>query len=331
MSSPGANSVQPASPAPDARDGESGAWREIHGQWQPLHGSFFGEGISIEWHDFHVDADMDWARSFHPGCLEICLNFSGTGWLLDGAAERRIEAGQIALYTTHPGRPEARREAGSLHRFLTLELSREFLRRHFAESLLHLKKPILHFIESEQAAPPYLEILPLPSSILSARMEFLQPPVPDAARATWYRAKVLGVLAQVIFSEDAAGELFCHRHLRQNRDRVERVRYLIERDLENPPTLEMLANEVECSPFHLSRIFAEEAGMSIPRFLRTKRIERAAELLKARKMNVTDAAMTVGYSSLSAFNKAFVEQIGCCPGLYPAVKIQGRKPRTPKA
>jgi hypothetical protein len=28
---------------------------------------------------------------------------------------------------------------------------------------------------------------------------------------------------------------------------------------------------------------------------------------------------------LSAFNKAFVEQIGCCPGLYPAVKIQGRK------
>ena len=79
----------------------------------------------------------------------------------------------------------------------------------------------------------------------------------------------------------------------------------------------MLAKEVECSTFHLSRIFAEEAGMSIPRFLRTKRIERAAEFLKARKMNVTDAAMAVGYSSLSSFNKAFVEQIGCCPGLYP--------------
>ena len=115
--------------------------------------------------------------------------------------------------------------------------------------------------------------------------------------------------------------------VRQNRERVNRGRYLIERDLENPPSLEMLAQEVACSPFHLSRVFADQAGMSIPRFLRTKRIERAAELLQSGKANVTEAAMSVGYSSLSAFNKAFVEQMGCCPGLYPAVKIQGRKAR----
>lgn len=65
--------------------------------------------------------------------------------------------------------------------------------------------------------------------------------------------------------------------------------------------------------------------MSIPRYLRTKRIDRAAELLRSGKANVTEAAMAVGYSSLSAFNKAFVEQMGCCPGLYPVVKIPGRK------
>ena len=65
--------------------------------------------------------------------------------------------------------------------------------------------------------------------------------------------------------------------------------------------------------------------MSIPRYLRTKRIDRAAELLKTGKANVTEAAMAVGYSSLSAFNKAFVEQMGCCPGLYPAGKISGRR------
>jgi AraC-like DNA-binding protein len=93
----------------------------------------------------------------------------------------------------------------------------------------------------------------------------------------------------------------------------------------------MLAQEVGCSPFHLSRIFAEEAGMSIPRYLRTKRIDRAAELLKTGQANVTEAAMAVGYSSLSAFNKAFVEQMGCCPGLYPNVKISGRRPRGSKA
>lgn len=86
----------------------------------------------------------------------------------------------------------------------------------------------------------------------------------------------------------------------------------------------MLAQDVECSPFHLSRIFTEAHGMSIPRFVRTRRIEKAAELLRSGKMNLTEAAFAVGYASLSAFNRAFVEQMGCCPGLYPRVRIAGR-------
>lgn len=112
--------------------------------------------------------------------------------------------------------------------------------------------------------------------------------------------------------------------LPRNRERVERACYLIERDLENPPSLEMLGAQVGCSPFYLSRIFTQETRASIPKFIRMKRIEKACELLRTGKMNVTEAAMAVGYSSLSAFNKAFVEQVGCCPGLYPNVAIAGR-------
>ncbi len=315
---------------PPPKPAEEAAWSTVQGEWRPLDGSFFDGGVSIEWHDFRVDADMDWARSFHPGCLEICLNFSGSGSLQDGAAQRRIEAGQVAIYTTHPGRPKAFRAAGSLHRFLTLEMGREFLRANFADNLDRLKEPVRRFIASKGVPPPWLEIAPLPTALLATRMELLQPPVPEAARTLWYRGKVFEILAHLLFVADDPAELFCHRHQRQNRERIERACYLLERDLENPPTLEMLAQEVACSPFHLSRIFAEEAGMSIPRYLRTKRIERAAELLKTGKANVTEAAMSVGYSSLSAFNKAFVEQMGCCPGLYPAVKIPGRRPRGPK-
>lgn len=321
------DSLSPPSSSAGSNPAEHAAWAGVKGVWQPLDGSFFGGGVSIEWHDFRVDADMDWARSFHPGCLEICLNFSGSGTLQDGAVERSIEAGQVAIYTTHPGRPKARRAAGPLHRFLTLEMGRAFLCTHFGENRDLLKEPIRRFMESTGAAPAWLEISALPASLLTMRTTLLQPPVPAAARPMWYRGKVLEILAQTLFTADDPKELFCQRHLRQNRERAERVRYLLERDIENPPSLEMLGQEVGCSPFHLSRIFAEEAGMSIPRYLRTKRIERAAELLRSGKANVTEAAMAVGYSSLSSFNKAFVEQMGCCPGLYPVVKIPGRKPR----
>ena len=135
---------------------------------------------------------------------------------------------------------------------------------------------------------------------------------------------MLEILAQTIYPDENPDELFCQRHQRSNRERVERVRYLIERDLENPPSLEMLAQEVGCSSFYLSRVFAQETGASIPKFLRLKRMEKAAELLRTGRANVTEAAVTVGYASLSAFNKAFVELFGCCPGLYPHGMIQGR-------
>ena len=307
---------------PEAR--EAGAWRNIQGTWNPLHGSFFHQGLSVEWHDFHVDRDMDWGRSFHPGSLEICLNFSGAGTLQDGAAERVIGSNQFAIYTSQSRPIRAVRNADSMHRFLTLELSPDFLRAHFGDDLDKLKPPVRRFIELGAKAPPYLEIKPLPASLLSARLQFVRPPVPEAARKTWYLGRVLEILSLTIFLEETDGELFCHKHQRTNRERVERVRYLVERDLENPPSLEMLAEEVGCSTFYLSRIFAQDTGASIPKFLRMKRIEKAAETLRTGRMNVTEAAMAVGYSSLSAFTKAFVEQIGCCPGLYPHAKIRER-------
>jgi AraC-like DNA-binding protein len=173
-------------------------------------------------------------------------------------------------------------------------------------------------------AAPYLEIKPLPASLLASRVQFVRLPVPGPARNTWYLGRVLEILSQTLFPDEDPNELFCQKYQRTNRERIERVRFLIERDLENPPSLLMLAQETGCSPFYLSRVFAQESGVSIPKFLRLKRIEKAAELLRAGRANVTEAAVAVGYTSLSAFNKAFVEHFGCCPGLYPHGKIPGR-------
>ncbi|MEI9898745.1 MAG: AraC family transcriptional regulator [Chthoniobacter sp.] len=318
-------STGPPTPSPDPLHREQAAWAQIEGTWRPLHGDFGEHGLSVEWHDFRIDRDLDWGRSFHPRSLEICLNFSGNGILQDGAAERTLGPNQVAIYTLQTKRLRAVRSANSLHRFLTVELSPKFLRTHCGGELEKLKLPIRRFIEHGAKAPPYLEIKTLPAALLAARVQFVQPPVPVPARRAWYLGRVLEILSQTIYLDEDPGELFCQKHQRTNRERSERVRYLIERDLANPPSLEMLAEEVGCSTFYLSRIFAQETGASIPKYLRMKRIEKAAELLRNGKANVTEAALAVGYSSLSAFSKAFVEQMGCCAGLYPHFKIPGRK------
>ena len=154
-----------------------------------------------------------------------------------------------------------------------------------------------------------------------------EPPVSAASPAgrLWYESKVIELLSLLVFAPEAPaakGELFCDRQKRLNRERIEQVCAILERDLANPPTLEMLAAQVDCGAFHLSRTFSQHTGRTVPQYLRQLRLERAAQLLKEGRCNVTEAAMEVGYSSLSHFSKAFWEAYGCCPGLYGNPKLR---------
>jgi AraC family transcriptional regulator len=288
----------------------------VHGVWQPLFGGFAESGVSVEWHEFQIVEALDWSESFHEGSLEICLNYTGSGELEAHSGARELTAGQIALYTSRSQWPRARREADTLHRFVTLELSADYLRSQFAAVLDGLHAGILRFLENPERFDPWVEVSPLPSALLAIRPQLLEPPVNAPALDAWYRSKILEVLAQTLFRPEKPAELFCQRHRRLNKERIERVKYLIERDLENPPSLEMLAREVDCSPFYLSRLFSDDTGMSIPKYLRLKRVEKAADWMRSRGLNVTEAAMAVGYSSLSAFQKAFAERFGTSPGTY---------------
>jgi AraC family transcriptional regulator len=303
---------------PEAQAGalERPVWKRVHGLWQPLYGGFTEQGVSIEWHDFQLVEPLAWSDSFHEESLEICLNYTGEAELGSGKGAQGLGAGQLAIYATRSHRPVAARLTDSMHRFVTLELSAGFLQDQFSTVLDGLLPGVRRFLENPRRFEPWLEIGSLPSTLLASRRQLLEPPVNNSALGVWYQSKVLEVLAQTLFQPDKPAELFCHRHKRLNKERVERVKYLIERDLENPPNLEMLAAEVDCSPFYLSRLFSEEAGLSMPKYLRLKRVERAAEWMLSRGMNVTEAAMAVGYSSLSAFQKAFAEQFGMSPGNY---------------
>src|SRR6185295_15192195 len=107
---------------------------------------------------------------------------------------------------------------------------------------------------------------------------------------------------------------------------VDSVLAILRRNLTGTPPLEAIAREVGCSPFYLSRTFSKETGQTIPQYVRQLRMEKAAELLKTGKFNVTEAALEVGYNSLSHFSQAFHQTFGCCPGLYPTA-TPAQRPR----
>lgn len=296
---------------------EAGAWRAVCKGWRPLFGGMSERGFSVEWHDFTCPAPLDWARSFHPDSLELCLNLVGSGRLGLGGREVEFRPQTWGFYYRGAEAPVAWRLPRERHQFITVEFAREFLRRHLngQESGLH---PLIRGILKAERAPSALsDVSALRAHQTRWVMLLRQPPVAHAAQALWYEGKVLALLAEFFFQPSPEEEFFCDRQKRLARERVERAIAVLRENLAEPPDLEGLGKRVGCSPFYLSRTFSAEMGLTIPQYLRQLRLERAAELLRSGRFNVTEAALEVGYSSLSHFSQAFHETFGCCPGLYP--------------
>ncbi len=298
--------------------GERGAWRDVQDGWRPLYGDVDDLGVSVEWHDFQIERSLDWGLSFHPRSVEFCLNLDGRG-AVGARSKRDYLPGTSGFYSLADAPLSASRRANDHHQFVTLEFSRKHLQQELEQCEGDLDPQVREAVFPEKDET--IVSIPQPITVEQRNVigTLLQPPVPKAAQALWYRSKALELMAHFLFAPKDP-EFFCMRQKRVARERVERVKELLARDLANPPTLEMLGQDVGCSPFYLSRIFSREVGFTIPQYLRNLRMERAAELLRTGRYNVTEAATEVGYSSLSHFSKAFCETIGCCPVLYPAAR-----------
>ena len=313
--SPKSLSARPSG-RPAARFSEAGTWEKLGNGWQHLHGSFAEHGYSLEWHDFPADSDLDWASTFHPGGVEICLNLGGQGAVSDGKRSLELAPLMAGFYFQGEPRLMGRRLGSEQHQFITVELSIHFLRENLRADDTELREPLREILEGK-SAPFVSEPIRLTSEHQLLVGGLRRPPVYAGAQRLWYRAKALEVASVLFFRPPGGGEFFCQRQKLLNQERVQKVVAILRENLSETPSLEAIGKRVGCSHYHLSRIFSQETGQSIFQYLRRLRMERAADLLREGRLNVTQVSLEVGYSSPSHFSMAFHETYGCCPGLYP--------------
>lgn len=308
---------------------ESRLWANFTQAWRPLFGKFDSLGFSFEWHEFENKRALDWEKSFHPQSLEICLNLEGSGSIEINGNKLSLKERTFGFYVvdtiqsenrSQESRPpiKATRPGFQKHRFLTIELSFDFLKTHLDGHKKDLNPVVNEIIEGRKLTSFVSKCERLATRHQKLLDTLKSPPVYAAAQELWYKSKALEVMSEFLFmAPDESRTLFCIRQQKIAQERVEKVKILLEENLAEPPTLEQLGKSVGCSHYYLSRTFSKEVGMTISQYLRQIRIEKAANLLKTGKFNVTEAALEVGYNSLSHFSHAFQKQIGCCPGLYP--------------
>ena len=91
--------------------------------------------------------------------------------------------------------------------------------------------------------------------------------------------------------------------------RLCRARALLEREGGPTWTIGAVARHVGLSPFHLIRCFRALFGVTPHQFRTKVRLEQAQRLLGDGR-SVTDACLTVGFSSPSSFSHLFGRRVG---------------------
>lgn len=98
---------------------------------------------------------------------------------------------------------------------------------------------------------------------------------------------------------------------------MERIMKIVNQNLDNNQLkVEMLAKEVGLSRVQLHRRLKEITGISTSEFIRNLRLKKAAELLAEKKVNISQIAYMVGFSSHTHFCTAFKKAYGVSPTEY---------------
>src|SRR5215212_6724571 len=97
-----------------------------------------------------------------------------------------------------------------------------------------------------------------------------------------------------------------------------RAKDVVDARFREPLDVPALARAAYLSPAHFSREFRRAFGETPHQYLLTRRLERAAALLRSTDWSVADICFAVGLQSVGSFTTSFGRMFGASPSAYRA-------------
>lgn len=278
-------------------------------------------GLTISVFDMVIGADFVGRFATEP-CVAIDFLFeaSGQGWLLDGDGKR------LSSIPYRPGRiyiMAAPRGAigfydvpvGSRFKGMDIRVDMALWQKLGAGEILSSLDE-QHSLHMASGNGTWVGVLPVPPQLLVvARALFDSAMIENDDLA--FEARALDIINASIHAMRRAEPTISVSP--RDRRPLQRARDLMIAELARPWTLEDLARDAGLTQKRLKTGFKAMYGYAVYAFLQEQRLLEGRRLIESGEMNVTQAALAVGYGNPSHFSQLFLRRFGTQPSRLRAV------------
>lgn len=135
-------------------------------------------------------------------------------------------------------------------------------------------------------------------------------------------------LKLINFLTEHGFEPISNRHERT----IQQIKQLVAKFIEDSPNnrkkvkfSEIISESLHLNYDSISELFSSSEGVTLEKYIITKRIERVIELLTYSNLTLTEISYQLGFSSINYLSKQFKEIIGLSPSHYRQLKIEKEK------
>ena len=133
--------------------------------------------------------------------------------------------------------------------------------------------------------------------------------------------RAISIVEQALAVALVSGYAVRHRSVQTYRGglgsaRLRRIKEFVDAKIEDELTLCEMAQAVELSTAHFSRMFRKSTGETPHQFVLRQRIERAKAMLRAPDARVLDVAVACGFKTQQHFAQVFRDVCGVSPTRY---------------
>ena len=202
---------------------------------------------------------------------------------------------------------------GDRLKLLRMEIDLTYI-RNFATELNTVPQQLQALIEDKNPQRFHFNVGGLTCKMETIIQEIWQHSYQGAIARMYLEAKVLELLAlQLAQLSESKPNAVRSTLQRKSIDRIYQARDILTTQLENPPSILELAQQVEISERTLRRGLRKLFSTTIVGYLALLRMEQAEKLLREGEFSIGEVANLVGYSHLGNFSTAFKRQFGITP------------------